>query len=115
MTEDKLVKLIEKSSDLQSLNIIDCPNFTCSGATWAKLSIQCPELKTLRISGLIKMPLLRLNQKVVFPALESLFIENSPELIKYKMNAPKLKKLMIRNCPKLIRVNYWVNLFVFYD
>ncbi|MBS0622308.1 MAG: protein kinase, partial [Verrucomicrobia bacterium] len=111
LTEDKFVKLIEKSSDLQSLRVIDCLNFSCSGLTWARLSINCPGLKKIRLSNVSELPLfqwvggLQFNVPVAFNALRSLHLKNCPDLLIYQIHASRLQHLKLEDCPKLIQVN----------
>ena len=99
LTEDKLLKLIDKSVDLQSLTIINCPNFSCSASTWTKLSVKCPKLKQVRLSGL------QLNAPEKFDELQSLYLENCLGLAGYQINAPKLQKLTLKNCLKLTQLD----------
>ena len=105
LTEEKFLRLIEKSSDLQNLTISDCPNFKCSGATWAKLSISCPQLKSIRMSQVTEMPLSWRRRDVKFEELQSLSLEECPELMVYQVNALKLQQLTLKNCINLTKVD----------
>ncbi|MBS0622793.1 MAG: protein kinase [Verrucomicrobia bacterium] len=111
LKEDKLVKLIENSPDLESLVIIDCPNFRCSGLTWAKLSVYCPGLKKIRLNNVSELPLSKwvrggqFNELIQFNALRSLHLENCPDLTGYEIRAPKLRKLTLKNCAKLLHLD----------
>ncbi|MBS0621963.1 MAG: protein kinase [Verrucomicrobia bacterium] len=108
LTEENLLKIIEKSSDLQSLILIDCPNFSCSGPTWAKLSLNCPKLQYIRLSNVSALPLSRrvlFVQTVQFESLRSLYLENCPLLTAYQLTAPQLQKLTLKNCPQLSKAN----------
>ncbi len=117
LTEDQLLKVIKKSGDLRSLTVIDCPNFVCSAAGWAELSLRCPELREIHLSQVEQLPLSWIDNQIsasnlktlfmfseitaAYPALESLHLENCPHLVSYQMRAPCLRELTLSNCPKL--------------
>lgn len=112
LTEKKLLRLIEKNTHLKQLIIQDCPHFSCSVSTWAKLSVQCPELEVLHLTNVLELPTtvsirrlnFNFNEPIIFLSLQSLYLENCITLTKYIVNAPKLKKLTIRYFPQLTQV-----------